>query len=71
MTAIRQLFNKLLKGRANEHEPDKGLIITVGLIIIFGLIMLSSATSAYAYIKHADSYYFFKHQLFGLGLGLK
>lgn len=55
----------------NGHEPDKILMITVGIIVVFGLIMLSSATSAYAYATKAqDSYYFFKHQLFGLTLGI-
>ena len=39
------------------------------LIITFGLIMLSSATSAVAYTKYGDSYYFFKHQLFGIIIG--
>lgn len=33
--------------------------------------MLSSATSAYAYVnKHGNSYYFFSHQLFGAIVGL-
>ncbi|MBI4812460.1 putative lipid II flippase FtsW [Candidatus Falkowbacteria bacterium] len=70
MFSLKQTFNKLLSGRANEHEPDKALLVTAGIIVIFGLIMLSSASSAYAYAKYHDSYYFFKQQLFGLMLGL-
>lgn len=53
-----------------EHESDRPLIFIVGAIIIFGLIMLSSASSVIAYNTYHDSYYFFKHQLFGLVLGL-
>lgn len=70
MPTLKQIVNRLLRGRVSEHEPDKGLIVIVGAIIIFGLVMLSSATSAYAYVKYGDSYYFFKHQLFGLALGV-
>ena len=70
MSSLKQVVNKLLRSMANEHEPDKNLIVTVGIIIVFGIIMLSSATSAVAYAKYQDSYYFVKHQLFGLGLGL-
>jgi cell division protein FtsW len=70
MSTIKQAVNKLLRPKAGEHEPDRNLIITVGIIIVFGLIMLSSATSAVAYVKYQDSYYFLKHQLFGLALGI-
>lgn len=67
---LNRLLDRFLKGSASEHEPDKILIVTAGIIVVFGLIMLSSATSAFAYLHHGDSYYFFKHQLFGLALGL-
>ncbi len=70
MPSLKQAINKLLSPRANEHEPDKNLIVTVGIIVVFGLIMLSSATNAIAYVKYQDSYYFIKQQLFGLGLGI-
>jgi len=46
------------------------LIIIVGIIIAFGLVMLSSASSIEAYKSYGDSYYFFKHQLVGLIMGL-
>lgn len=69
MIFIKKLLNRILRKRAIEHEPDIVLIITVGIIILFGLTMLSSVTSAYAYQKFGNSYYFFKRQLFGLGLG--
>ncbi|MEI6596890.1 MAG: putative lipid II flippase FtsW [bacterium] len=69
MNSLIKLFNKLVNYKG-EHESDKPLIFIVGAIIIFGLIMLSSASSVIAYSAHQDSYYFFKHQIFGLVLGL-
>ncbi|MFH0956184.1 MAG: putative lipid II flippase FtsW [Candidatus Falkowbacteria bacterium] len=69
MSSFIKLFNKLINYRG-EHESDRPLIFIVGAIIIFGLIMLSLASSVIAYSAHQDSYYFFKHQLFGLVLGL-
>jgi len=45
------------------HQPDYGLIISFFLILIFGLVMLSSATSVLGYDKFQDSYWYFKHQL--------
>jgi len=46
------------------------LIAAIGVILVVGIVMLSSATTAYAYSRYQDSYYFFKRQLFGLGLSL-
>lgn len=70
MATLKQAINKLLEPRSSQHEGDKNLIIAVGIIIIFGLIMLSSASSVVAYTKFGNSYYYFTHQLFGLFLGL-
>ncbi|MBU0722283.1 putative lipid II flippase FtsW [Patescibacteria group bacterium] len=69
MSSLIGWFNELINYKG-EHESDRPLIFIVGAIIVFGLIMLSSASSVIAYSAHQDSYYFFKHQLFGLFLGL-
>ena len=45
------------------HQPDYGLIVLLFIIIIFGLVMLSSATSVLGYDKFNDSYHYLKHQL--------
>ncbi|MCX6800307.1 MAG: putative lipid II flippase FtsW, partial [Candidatus Falkowbacteria bacterium] len=67
----KNIFSRIL---FNINETligaDKILLSTIGLIVSFGLIMLSSATSAVAYTRYGDTYYFFKHQVFGLILGL-
>lgn len=53
------------------HKPDYVFVGLVGAIIIFGLIMLSSASSAVAYEKFGDNYWYLKHQIvFGLLPGL-
>ncbi len=70
MPKLKELVNRLLKHRVNEHEPDKALLVSVGILLLFGLIMLSSASSVMAYAKFGTSYYYFKHQLVGLGMGL-
>ncbi|OIP55865.1 putative lipid II flippase FtsW [Candidatus Kuenenbacteria bacterium CG_4_8_14_3_um_filter_39_15] len=46
-----------------NHQPDYTLIILFGVIVVFGLIMLSSATSVLGYDKFEDSYWYLKHQI--------
>jgi len=64
------IIKKAPKGGAGHHEADRQLIIAIFVVLLFGLISLSSASAVVAYAKFGDAYYFFKHQLFGLGLGL-
>jgi cell division protein FtsW len=53
------------------HAPDYILIGVFGFILLFGLIVLTSAGSALGYDKFQDSYYFIKHQLlYGLLPGM-
>lgn len=71
MDFFKRLIQRIFKNKSSEHEPDFILIGIILIIISFGLIMLSSATSAYAYAsRNHDSYYFFKHQFFGVIVGL-
>lgn len=67
---IKKIFQKLYNKFASKQETDKILITIAGILIITGLIMLSSASSVVAYNKYGDSYYFFKHQLFAYILGI-
>jgi len=69
MSKLLKLFNQLINYRS-EHEADKPLLYIVGGIVLFGLVMLSSASSIISYNSHGDSYYFFKRQVFGLLVGL-
>lgn len=53
------------------HEPDYTLIGVLGVLIVFGLIMLSSASSVQGFEKFGDPNYFVKHQiLYGIFIGL-
>ena len=70
MPTIKQKVNKLFREQTSCHEPDKRLIIIIMVIIIFGLISLSSASGAVSYARFGDVYYYFKHQLLGLTIGL-
>ena len=49
--------------KKNNNKPDQILITTVFALLVFGLVMLSSAGVAISQ-RFGDSYYFFKHQLF-------
>lgn len=52
-------------------RPDYVFISCVVLLVVFGLMMLSSASSDLGKIKFNDTYYYLKHQLlYGLSLGL-
>lgn len=70
MSQIKNKINKLFRINSRQHQPDYVMLGTAAVILIFGLIMLSSATSVYSYNKYGDNYYLFKHQLFGVVLGL-
>lgn len=48
---------------------DRVFLITIFIIILFGLVMLSSASSIVAYSSYNDTYYFLKHQLISVGIG--
>jgi cell division protein FtsW len=53
------------------HKSDYVFIGLVWALVIFGLVMLSSASSPAAYEKFGDNYWYLKHQiLFGLLTGL-
>jgi len=56
-------FKKVFSSISSGKKPDYILIGLIFLIIIFGLSVLSSASSVRAFNKFNDIYYFFKHQL--------
>ena len=64
------MFRNLLHERANYHHPDYFVIGIVSVIVIFGLIMLSSASSAISYVRFNENmYHFFNRQIVGIILG--
>lgn len=53
------------------HKPNYLLIITTFALVVFGLIMMASASSVVSYDKFGENYYYFRHQLlFGVLFGL-
>jgi cell division protein FtsW len=53
------------------HQPDYLFLVLVLIIVIFGLIILSSAGTVVSFQKFQDSFYYFKHQLlYGLIPGI-
>jgi cell division protein FtsW len=70
MLFITQRFKRLISSSDKHGPPDKSLLVITGIIVVFGLVMLSSASTVVAYKIYHDSYYFLKHQLWGLALGL-
>jgi len=54
-----------------KTSPDYTFIIVVGLLVIFGLVMLASASSDLAKEQFGNSYFYLKHQLiYGLSFGI-
>jgi cell division protein FtsW len=47
-----------------DNKPDQILITTIFALLVFGLVMISSAGVAISQSRFDDPYYFFKHQLF-------
>ncbi len=44
-------------------QPDRKFLITLGILIALGLVMLTSASGPIAYQKFGDAYWYVKHQL--------
>src|SRR3989344_7882422 len=61
-------FNKIGK---LGHHPDYFFLGCVLILVIFGLVMLSSASSDKGKIRFNDTYYYLKHQIYyGLSFGV-
>ncbi|MCR4328209.1 MAG: putative lipid II flippase FtsW [Patescibacteria group bacterium] len=53
------------------HHPDYFLMALVLVIVLFGFVMLASASSDLGKVRFNDGYYYLKHQaLYGLSLGV-
>lgn len=66
-----QEFLKSFFVGAGAHQPDYTLVTIIFVLVVFGLIMLWSASVVSGYQNFGDSYYYLKHQFFyGFVLGL-
>ncbi|MDO8557288.1 MAG: putative peptidoglycan glycosyltransferase FtsW [Candidatus Jorgensenbacteria bacterium] len=60
-----------MKIPTRTSAPDYVFIALLFVIVIFGLVMLSSASSDLGKTQYSNSYYFIEHQLFrGLSIGI-
>lgn len=53
-----------------KQQPDYILLFTVSLLIGLGLIMITSAGVVISYERFNETYYFLKHQIFNLLIGI-
>jgi len=67
---LKMNFTGLIGQRANYHQPDYAVIITVGVIAVFGLIMLWSVSSAVSFVKYQSTYIIFRKQLYSFFVGV-
>jgi len=64
-------FKKTISPSASGgHEADRSLLTALGVLLIFGLVMLFSASSVVSYDRFGITYHYFLRQLWGLGAGL-
>jgi len=56
--------------RQNVARPDRYLVMAIGALLVIGLVMLMSASSVAAYDTYQDGFYFAKHQLLHIIIGL-
>jgi len=55
----------------NSHAPDYVIVFSTFFLVVFGLVMLASASSDLGQEKFGDSYFYLKHQLlYGLSFGI-
>lgn len=53
------------------HKPDYVIILSLAFLVLFGLVVLNSASSNLGQTKFGDSFYYLKHQIYyGLSFGL-
>ncbi|MBU1203194.1 putative lipid II flippase FtsW [Patescibacteria group bacterium] len=60
---LHWLIKPFLSNRGHDHQPDFVLLVCVGLLLFFGMIFLSSASSTLGFYKYGDTYKFVKQQI--------
>ncbi len=69
MSLVKKI-KRLFAPAPSEHEPDRLFLFGIAVLLVIGLVMLSSASSVVSYAKYGNTYYYFLHQLFGVAIGL-
>jgi cell division protein FtsW len=61
---------KIFSSSPNEHEADKSLLAALAVLLLFGLVMLFSASSVVSYTRFGNTYHYFLRQFFSLIVSL-
>ncbi len=61
--AFSSLRKKLFSARSSSHEPDKSLLTALMALLIFGLVMLFSASWVVSFSRYGNTYHYFLRQL--------
>jgi cell division protein FtsW len=61
-----------MKQKASQQRApvDPILLWIIGILVVFGVVMITSAGTVYADIRYDDAYFFLKRQLVGVVLGI-
>lgn len=54
---------KKVEAKQKSHKPDRIIGVAVFILLLFGLIMISSAGVIVSRVRFGNEYYFFNHQL--------
>lgn len=60
--AFSRLKRKIFASRSGEHEADKSLLSAVFVLLVFGLVMLFSASWIVSYSRFGNTYHYFIRQ---------
>lgn len=60
---FKRLRKTIFAKRPSEHESDKSLISAMFFLVVFGLVMLFSASSVISYARFGNTYHYFFRQL--------
>lgn len=60
---IYWLIEPFYAKRGSGHQPDRILLLTVGILIFLGILFLSSASSAQSFYRYHDTYRLVRQQL--------
>ncbi len=63
---LKRFKKKVKIVKAKGHRPDKTLIYALSVLIIFGLVMLFSASSVVSFIHYHNTYHYLLRQLVSL-----
>ncbi|MBI4733622.1 MAG: putative lipid II flippase FtsW [Rubrobacteridae bacterium] len=69
MSSTKATAKRKIVAKSANRKNYYWLIGTVYVMILFGLVMILSASSVRAYTSMGDSYYYIKKQLLSLGIG--